>query len=269
MPHVERLTSDYPFFLLLARAIREPDLLPGHEVANIRGRNYDVDTTTTPEDVWGGESFGGGLYTFPTAASSMEVISSSASDAAAGTGAQTVRIDGLDGQLNPVTAEASLNGTTAVALATPFFRVNSLRVTRAGSGLTNAGEIRVRGAGAGTIYGVIPIGAALASHGIYTVKRGFTAYVVGSSFAVERGTGSATAVELALYQRFARVATSPWLRRWNFSLDSSGGNSRFPHVIPQPMNEGADMRFTCDFVTANNTQVSMRVQMVLIRNRNG
>lgn len=61
------------------------------------GRNTEIDTATDPEDVWGG----GGLYTgFPTgAADTVDIVSASADDTAAGSGTQTLLIKGLDENL--------------------------------------------------------------------------------------------------------------------------------------------------------------------------
>lgn len=260
--------STYDFWLRLSRTGRNPELLPDHDRVNIRGRNYDMSTGTTPEDLWGGSTVGGGLYTFPTGLTSVEIVSTNTNDTAAGTGARIVRISGLDRQLNPISASGSLNGTSAVAIGRQFYRINNFAVTHAGSGLTNAGQISVRASGGGTVYGVIPIGAGIASHAIYTVRRGWTGYIVGSLFSIERQSSQATA-EISLFTRVSNVSTSPWIRRWNFSISTNGGNEGFPTVLPHPMDSGTDIRVSCDFISSNNTQLATHIQMVLIKNATG
>jgi hypothetical protein len=66
--------------------------VPGYRRVTAIGNNPDLDTATLPEDIWSG----GGQYPWMTGATALEVVSDSANDAAAGTGARTVTINGLD-----------------------------------------------------------------------------------------------------------------------------------------------------------------------------
>lgn len=59
--------------------------VPGYRRITALGNNPDVDTGIH-EDIW----TGGGLYPWMTAATSLEIVSDSANDTAAGTGARTV-----------------------------------------------------------------------------------------------------------------------------------------------------------------------------------
>lgn len=115
---------------------------PGWRIINKFGYNSDVDSGTVPEDIWEG----GGVYTgFPDSAlETISVLSSSANDAAAGTGARTVRVTGLDGDYNEITETVTLNGTTPVATVATFRRAHTATVLTAGSGGANAGVITFR-----------------------------------------------------------------------------------------------------------------------------
>jgi len=107
------------------------------------GRNKTIDSTTDPEDIWAG----GGLYTgFPTAgvAETLSIVSTSTDDAAAGTGARTIRITGLDANWLSQEETVTLNGTTPVMTATLWQRCEFMTVLTAGSGGANAGEISVK-----------------------------------------------------------------------------------------------------------------------------
>lgn len=73
----------------------------------------------------------------------MSVSSTNANDTAAGTGARTVLITGLDENYNDVTESIILNGLTGVNTTKQFIRVFKVRVTTAGSGATAAGDIYV------------------------------------------------------------------------------------------------------------------------------
>lgn len=94
------------------------------------GRNQDVDSSAN-ETVWAA----GGLYTFASGAEDLEILSDDANDTAAGTGARTVRIVGLDANYNEFIDTYTLNGTTAVAMnQRQYLRVHRCVVVSAGTG---------------------------------------------------------------------------------------------------------------------------------------
>jgi hypothetical protein len=156
------------------------------------GYNPDVDGATLPEDIW----VGGGLYPWMTASTALEIISTSANDASAGTGARTVLVSGLDINYVAVTQLVTLNGTTPVALATPLFRVNSLLIMSAGSGQVNAGQINVRDISGGTIRSIIAVGAGISQQSAYTVPAGFTLQVI-SNYTAITGNGSTRTADVS------------------------------------------------------------------------
>ena len=107
---------------------------------NLVGYNPAVSTTASP--IWAN---GATQYVQLTTGTALEVVSSSANDTAAGTGARTVRVDGLDGSYVPFSETVTLNGATPVALTnTSAVAINRTTVLTAGSGLVNAGNIDVR-----------------------------------------------------------------------------------------------------------------------------
>lgn len=101
-------------------------------------------------------------YTEPSAAAQRSVKSSSAADAAAGTGARTVEITYYDGTgAGPLTETVTLNGTTAVnTVATDIRFVERLTVTTVGSGGANAGTLSLYSTtgGGGTVVGSVGVG---------------------------------------------------------------------------------------------------------------
>ena len=155
--------------------------VPGHSMHFVVGRNRSVSDTSL-QDVWGGS----GNIVLPTAAESWEIVSSSANDAAAGTGARTVTINTLDANYDaqsPVTV--TLNGTTAVAISGTHFRAHEFG---AGGGAfvasvgtvrgSNEGDLTIRVSGGGATRMVIPAGVGANEDSIVTVPNGFTAYGV-------------------------------------------------------------------------------------------
>lgn len=139
---------------------------------------YNPAVGTTEESIWDA----GGLYVYPSAATVMTVSSSSANDTADGTGARTIVIAGLDANYNEASETITLNGQTAVSTTKSYIRMFRARVTSAGSGGTNAGDISI---GTGTVTSGVPAnvfaristGEAQTLMTIYTVPAGYTAYM--------------------------------------------------------------------------------------------
>jgi hypothetical protein len=128
---------------------------------------------TANTDVWEG----GGLYPFQAAATVLEILSASASDTAAGTGARTFTITGLDNNFNPISEVITLNGVTPVQTVNSYRRVNGLVIASAGSGNTNAGDVTLRVTGAGATQALARAGYGYAKQAVYTVPTGFTLLV--------------------------------------------------------------------------------------------
>jgi len=116
----------------------------------------------------------------------LDVISSSAADAAAGTGARTIEIYGMDYDGNPLTEIVTMNGQTAVQTANTFWRVFAGKVQTAGTGRKNAGDIYIYKTGTGgTITAGVPgtltsallkvlTGFNFATSGMWTCPLGMT-----------------------------------------------------------------------------------------------
>jgi hypothetical protein len=129
---------------------------------------------------------------FATAAK-LDVSSSSVADTntGPGTGANKVLIVGLDANYALQTEEVLLNGQTVVQTAKSFLRVFAAEVTRAGTGLVNAGDIHIYRTGeGGTPSGGVPptitsgaikllVGYGFMGSGMFTVPAGYRARLRG------------------------------------------------------------------------------------------
>ena len=175
-----------PFELQVAR-----NQITAHKTLFKFGINGDVGTSV--ETVWGQ----GGTYVYPTAATVMKISSSSADDAAAGTGARTISIAGLDANYNEISETVILNGQTAVNTVNSYLRIFRMFVVTAGSGATAAGTIY---AGTGTVtsgvpatvYATIVLTANQTQLAFWTVPAGYTLYLMGVYYSSANSTANAS-----------------------------------------------------------------------------
>lgn len=233
-------------------------LIPGCRRVTALGNNPDVDLATLPEDVWSG----GGLYPWMTASTSLEIVSTSVNDAAAGTGARTVLIQGLDINYVEVSQTVTLNGTTPVAIPTQLFRINSALIMSAGSGKVNAGDINIRDAGAGTVRAIIPLGYGITRQSVYTVPAGHTLSIHSQFFNNIRSGGTVRDTTIANF-----IQSPLGFYRLPLELDVDGNPYRHdgsPGVI---IPEKTDYAHRITFVSAaNDTNVTTAILGVLFAN---
>lgn len=170
-------------------------LVPGVRRITALGSNTDIDQGTLPEEVWSA----GGVYPWMTAATALEIISTSTSDSAAGIGARTVIIFGLDANYVEVTQTVTLDGTTPVAIPTQLLRVNSALIASAGTNKVNVGDINIRRVVGGTIQAQIPVGYGVTRQAIYTVPAGHTLSVHSILYSQTRSGGVERTVTIANY----------------------------------------------------------------------
>lgn len=110
----------------------------------------------------------------PSAAQQMQVVSSSASDTALGTGAQQVEITYLTSAAAKKTETVTLNGTTPVLTTnTDIFRIDRFRVSRTGTSLFALGDISLQSVGGATTFEKIPILTNVFRSAIHWIPKGF------------------------------------------------------------------------------------------------
>ena len=135
----------------------------------------------------------GGLYTWPAAATKMDLVSSNANDDGdpVGTGARTVTIYGLGATYNSLSETVTLNGTTPVQTANTYLRINNMRVATVGALNKPAGNLTLSETGGTTYrYGYIRAGFTRQRTMIYTVPLGQTLYIVSGTFSSTSGSAT-------------------------------------------------------------------------------
>jgi hypothetical protein len=232
---------------------------PEVRIVNRFGENSDIDTGTVPEVIWDN----GGNFTFPTAAETVQVFSSSANDTSAGTGARTVTVTGLDANYDLSTETVTLNGTTPVTTTATFLRVNRVYVRTAGSADSNVGNLTVRQSiTTSNVFTLMPIGANQSACGFYTIQAGTTGFLIDIEATAGKST-STTKASLSLWYR--RVGEAK-VRESTFSVsDTSVYKGSFVSGIYLP--EKTDLWLQADSVTANNTVITSKFEILLIRNK--
>ncbi len=227
--------------------------IPGYSTMEKFGENPDIDTGTSPEDVWdGGDLAGAGIYTFSTTADIDSVSSSNAGDT------QDITIIGLDANWAEVTQTVTLNGQIRVALTTSLIRV--YRAYNANS--TNfAGNVSVYvntalTAGVPTdvtkIRAYVRIGNNQTLMCIYTIPAGKTGYFWGGyvSYAKSNATG-------ATFTWRARAFGGVFQVKSKLTCIGTGSSSwDYTYKFPLALPEKTDVLIRCDEVESNNTGVS-------------
>lgn len=118
--------------------------IPNVFADNKFGRNVEINSGATA-DIWdGGQATGGValIWVAPTAAAKHNIKSSSASDAAAGVGARTVRVVGLlDWDTAETNENVTLDGTTDVETTNAYVIIHRMYVLTKGATGVNVGVI--------------------------------------------------------------------------------------------------------------------------------
>lgn len=233
--------------------------LQGYAVVNKFGRNTDIDTGSVPEDVWGGD----GVYTgFPDSTlETISVFSDSASDTAAGTGARTVRVTGLDTDYNQVTADITLNGVTPVATTQTFRRAHTAQVLTAGSGGVNAGTITFRHTTTTTnVFLMMMPGRNQTNNSAYTVPAGKTGYL-RQLFANMISSTSAVCEGYIWTRSFGGV----FRQRRPFSVSNAAlwKDNIYGGIV---FTEKSDLIIRINSSTANNTSIAAGYDMIQVDN---
>lgn len=184
-------------------------------------------------------------YVFQTSAVAMELVSSSANDTAAGTGARAIAVSTLDGSGAEVTTVVVPNGTTPVAIpGTHQFHNNSL-VTDAGSNFTNVGNITIRVVAGAVAQGYIAAGIGVSRQGLYTVPAG--KIFLGQNFSYEHAVIGITTGGV-LFKPFLRLPNGVIFQGIWQNVNSNGvNNTTLP--IPFAIGSGLSFGYNLDLAT--------------------
>lgn len=238
------------YYLQVARG-----LVSGASALSKFGRNPDIDTGT--EDVWGV----GGTWVPPTTARLHNIKSSNVNDTSAGTGARTISITGLNGSYAETTETVTLNGTSDVATANSYVIIYRMRVTTAGSGGTNAGNITATAQTDATVTAQITTGYAQTLMAIWQCPASYSFYM--TRYYISTNAVTAAKLDGVLWVKpFGEV----WQVKHTASWDNAS-QSGVEHTFEPPfkVTEKSLVRIAVTS-SANNQDVSAGFDGVYIAN---
>lgn len=190
-----RRPPEMPLEKMIARG-----MIPGVENIAKYGQAVGASPDSVQADIWPG---GNGYTGWITSASTLDVSSDNAADTAAGTGARTVRVFGLNAAGKPIHEDVTLNGVTPVATTSTFLRCHRARVLTAGSNETNVGTLTIQ-TNAAEVMAIVPVGDGQTEQATFTVPAGSWAVVAIRRLTLERNVGAGVKVaKLALRVRAA------------------------------------------------------------------
>ena len=231
-------------------------LIRGATVIHKFGRNPNVGGA--PETIW--EQ--GGIYTYLTVASTIYVYGADAQDGAAGTGARTVTVQGLDANYNEIEETLTVDGAVSTQ---SFLRVYRAFVASAGSLQTNKGDVlistgasgtgtvlaKIATVGTGTVYGQGQTNLAL-----YTIPAGKTGYVKTWNIGVGAYNDSVTA------NLYTREVDTGLIFRTRDVMDVPGGLHQRIYEVPFRLPEKTDIEVRA--IASTGTNISSTFDIILV-----
>ena len=227
----------------------------GHSMVRKFGHNIDVGLSV--ETVWSG----GGLYTFPTSAETLELISSDAQDTVTtGTGARTVILFGLDASCNEISETVNMNGTGGVTTSAAFLRLHRAYVVLVGSNESNVGNITIDNTSSSQVLGLIEANEGQTENGFFTIPAGKTGFIIGVIPTVTRKQSGA-----AEFNLFIREDGEAWRDRATYNASGGGGSVAVGLIAPIRVESQGDIEARC-IATATNTRCAIEFTILLADN---
>ena len=214
--------DDIPFYLAVQQG-----KVPGYTMVNKFGYNPSIGSGSF-ETIW--ET--GNSYPWQTSALTVDVVSDDANDVhTTGSGARTLRIQGLDGSYNFAEETVNLNGTSTVTTTQTFLRVFRMSVETAGSFGNNEGEITVTYTGGSDVAATITAGNGQTLMTLYTIPAGYTGYLLSMNIS----SGKDQEMQFKFIQRDNSITNAAFQTKQ--FLDVRGGQTTVIfnaiNVIPQ------------------------------------
>lgn len=190
-----------------------------------------------------------GSYALPPAEGvQISLVSSSANDAAAGTGIRTVRIDYLNASLASATETVTLNGTTPVNTAATNIRfVVAVTMVTYGSGKSAGGNITI--SNGGTTYAYIASGGNRCETSVYMVPTGKKLFVTSIHGSASSGSAAAKVIIKIVSSYYGGVdysADSVFITLASAALQDNSNGITIPCPMMFSAGQAVGMAFETD-----------------------
>lgn len=220
------------------------------QLANVHKFGAVLTTAADYDTVW---SYGG-AYTFPSTAGIITVTSTSTQDDSGGTGALTVRLQGLDANYNEVEEDFTLNGTVGVAGTVEFLRTHRAFVLTGNNDNNNVGDINFTHSVGVTCQ--IAAGMGQSQVTFYTIPAGKSGYL--RSFAATMNKNQENTVRLFQKKPDGGVF------RLASELNLYNSNMHTTYSIPLYFTEKTDLEVRT--YTGSNATVSSMFDLLVVDN---
>jgi len=217
------------------------------------GRNDDLDSGDGEVLVWDV----GTTYSYQSAAQTLEVLSSSVNDTAAGSGARTLRLMGVDADWNLQDEYVTLDGVTPVSTVNQYLRVYRSYVLTAGAGGINEGDVTWRVESGGDIQARLPAGDGTTFLSLMPIPRGYEGYLYDVRVTTDAAPNSEITTRLRL-----RPDGGVFRTIFEEVANRDSPVVRAP-TMPARLPEMSDFAVTASAV-ANNTTVFADFDVVLV-----
>ena len=239
--------------------------VPGVSAVIIDGKIEDLDIANGTPEIWSGHTAQNAWNGPLSTAETMDIVSSSANDTAAGSGAQTIRISGLDGSYNTVAETLNLSGATPVTSVNSYVMLTAAVCLGQGTDFgSNQGNITVTSTTTGDVHAYVPLGEGLARNGFYMVPADKNAMIIGTmefNAAKISGGGGTPELELKVTVQQFGLSQNLWLP---LELDTGVNNelSIPQYVQARSFPAQSLIRFKASTDT-NNTKVRCRAHLLV------
>lgn len=231
-------------------------LVPGFKRVTALGNNPNISTGEV-EDTW----YGSNIYPWLTGPSALQIRSLGASDTAAGTGARTVLVNGLDLNYNEISEIVTLNGITNVALTLTYLRIQNALIMSAGSSKVNDFDILISDVAGSITRAIIPAGIGITRQAIYTVPAGYTLSMHSMYIGVNRSTVQSDISVATFFQN--PVAG---FYRLPVELSTNGAPYRHEGIPGIIATEKTDVSLRCVHASTNNMNITAAFLGILCNN---
>jgi len=219
----------------------------------------DIGFTSAPNNTYLTVSLDSGV--------TLDIQTTAANDAVAGTGAQVVRIHYLDTDWDQAYTDVNTGGVSQdSASVSNIMRVTGMEVVQVGTGGTNAGNIYLReNANSAQRYCVIPLGEGVAQAGFTYVPRNHSLFLTDFCFATTQGNAKLAAVSIFTERRYGDEVVETNMRLYAHGTDVPFGG-HISCITPFVVGEKCRVRFRA-IAAAATANLGIQARGILVQTK--